>query len=1146
MPSLYLCPACGQSVLAVMTLACPGCGRRLHPERVDNTVPAPHVRIVEPPPKVRATTAGVRLGRWIVAASVVALVVPTVLFSIAVIKLSTVRGATAATVATTATVSAAQDAPPAAVAWDVSHREYLRTMKTEAETRAARGDLWGALGLFQTLDAEARAHTITDPETVELIRVAAMERAPITQILNEQAKAKYEAETAAAAARAAPVDLMDEARSRGAGRLAGRYADAATNGSAAASRSAPQPQNSRGPATNHPGAEPPAAVASSAVTANIEMPGTLEDQKIGRSLDSAVNFLLGHFANGEISGSPYVSRGRSAATPFAEALDSLCVYALLEAREGSTDPRLDVRGPFMSQALAVLKAYPMTGPSPGNSTSLVYARSMRAAALAAANRPADRDALQKDVDWLVKVSLNGAYADDDPLSAYPNAVASTSNPFVAPAFKSGSLSAAPGTAAWTGQPSGTYQPPPAQYQGRTTMYHGMPGYPLPNYDNPAPAPAPTTPVNVVDKCTPNRGATPRAYAPSTTATPVQMWVPVGPYSVSVATSYNRDFVDTSPDRFVGAPLAFQWDNFNSEYGLLGVAAGADAGCKVPDGYWSAVENHWNNSVLTNGQCGLSPQSPAPTAEMSYAAAASLLACHERFDWAFHGNRVGLAPFNPALVKSLAWLDSGNNVVNVGGPDFRAAGPALFSIERTALSSGFKYFGTHDWYTELSDRVVQTQAASGGWDDLYNGSDAAVADTAYLAMFLSRGRSPVLMSKLRFEPEWNNRPMDVANLARFAGTALERPFNWQVVGLDRPSSDWTNAPVLYISSHQPPKLTEADFEKLKNFAEAGGMIFTNSDSDYRAFDIWVEQLQKRLWPQYDLKPIPRDSALYSSNYRLGPNQKAPALRGVFNGSRWLLVHCPTDSLSGAWQDATAVQKDRFQLGVNLFIYAAGRGNYRNRLDTPYVPEPANPAMTTINVARLSYDGNWDPEPYAWTRLGRYLNFTRGIAIDATPIEMTALKPDDAPLAVLTGTAAVDFTDAQVTAVRSYVQSGGTLLVDSTGGHDEFAKSARDLLARAFPESPIAGPPDTDPAPLLGGKSIVDDLANPIGRPFNTEAQVPVPPLRIFRAGTGRVIFTPIDLTSGLLGTHTWGIAGYDPEYTQRLITAVVLSAGQKMR
>jgi hypothetical protein len=43
------------------------------------------------------------------------------------------------------------------------------------------------------------------------------------------------------------------------------------------------------------------------------------------------------------------------------------------------------------------------------------------------------------------------------------------------------------------------------------------------------------------------------------------------------------------------------------------------------------------------------------------------------------------------------------------------------------------------------------------------------------------------------------------------------------------------------------------------------------------------------------------------------------------------------------------------------------------------------------------------------------------------------------------------------------------------------------------------------------------------------------------GNGAVIVSDLDITSGLLGTSTLGIIGYDPEYAQKFVTNVIVWA-----
>src|SRR5207248_1451354 len=137
---------------------------------------------------------------------------------------------------------------------------------------------------------------------------------------------------------------------------------------------------------------------------------------------------------------------------------------------------------------------------------------------------------------------------------------------------------------------------------------------------------------------------------------------------------------------------------------------------------------------------------------------------------------GRRPYGDALTAGLAWLETGDNSVNVMYAPKEAplyVGYNLFGLERVGLASGLKYFGTHDWYAELTAKMLPLQWPNGAWGRTNEGR-YAVIDTAYVLLFLSRGRHPVMMNKLRFEEFWTNRPRDAANLANYAGRELERP------------------------------------------------------------------------------------------------------------------------------------------------------------------------------------------------------------------------------------------------------------------------------------------------------------------------------------------------------------------------------------
>jgi hypothetical protein len=585
----------------------------------------------------------------------------------------------------------------------------------------------------------------------------------------------------------------------------------------------------------------------------------------------------------------------------------------------------------------------------------------------------------------------------------------------------------------------------------------------------------------------------------------------------------------------------QWDNSNSQYGLLGVWSGAMAGKAVPQDYWRNVERHWEQCAFADGTFPYS-LGAAPSMTMTCAGVASLLVAHDYLDTpdmvGQAGNRTSAIP---AIENGLDWLDKGDNCMsswdNIGG-----TGYALYGLERVGLASGFKYFGIHDWYGELAKRLVAEQHFDGSWGANPTGNGVVnrqtLVDTAYALLFLARGRHPILYNKLRYAGPWNNRPHDVSHLARFAAHELERPLNWQVVNLRRNWFDWMDAPVLYISGDKRPNFSAKDFAAIRDFAYGGGLIFMHADGGSAEFNHWVSEAARKMFPKYELIQVPRNDPLYSTVY---PIKMPPPLLSLSNASRILLISSPTD-ISGGWQlNWPEDKKTAFQLGVNIFVYAAGKGNLKNRLVSSYIPLDPNRPDSTRQIARLQYAAEWDPEPYAWTRFSRFFQWETHRGIEPITVQLKELKPGSVPMAVLTGTVRHDFTAAEQLAAREYVQAGGILMIDACGGQSAFVASVQNtLLPQAFEGvSPLPIGPNH---PLVRpSREHAADLSHMLLRGFASEHGGKNLPLLAIAYGKGWVIFSRLDLTTGLLGTQSWGIQGYDPAYAEALMMNAVLWA-----
>ena len=359
-----------------------------------------------------------------------------------------------------------------------------------------------------------------------------------------------------------------------------------------------------------------------------------------------------------------------------------------------------------------------------------------------------------------------------------------------------------------------------------------------------------------------------------------------------------------------------WDNSNSQYGLLGVWAATDAGRTVPSSFWDDVENHWVSCQCTDGSWGYVGSSATGSLSMTCAAITSLsVVADQQVLTSGRGGRDARPRAAAAVRSGLRWLDTGDHSVQIGG---LFAGYTLYGLERAALASGFKWFGQHDWYRELAATEIGQQQSDGSF-----GSEVTPeVATAFRLLFLSRGRQPLALNKLRFAGAWENRPRDAARLADFCSEELEQPFAWGVVDLSRNWWDWLDGPMLLVTTDTPPIVTDEQIARLRAYVDNGGLILLNNEWDTPEMSLFAVDLAARMYPGgHDImRPVPADDLLYRT---VVPMHKTPPLSGVNIGDRWTILYSPTD-ITRDWVARAGRQTNvDSQLGLNLFVYAAGK-------------------------------------------------------------------------------------------------------------------------------------------------------------------------------------------------------------------------------
>jgi hypothetical protein len=410
---------------------------------------------------------------------------------------------------------------------------------------------------------------------------------------------------------------------------------------------------------------------------------------------------------------------------------------------------------------------------------------------------------------------------------------------------------------------------------------------------------------------------------------------------------------------------------------------------------------------------------------------------------------------------MKWLT--DNFSKVAGEDkYSRAYPysTLYAIERIAVAGGTKYFGDIDWYQKGADYLVKQQYAGGNFADEL---DMKTASTCLALLFLSRGSAPIVMSKLDYsaaaksgDANWNQRPRDAANVARWIGRQVEKDLNWQILDLARTSADELNdAPIVYLAGNQslefPPELDA----KLRTFVEQGGLILGNADGSSQAFVTGFKMLGRRLFPSYEFMPLREDHPIYTNQqFPRSKWKRKPNVLSLGNGVRELMVLMPDSDPARAWQTRTVIgREEAFELPADIWLYAVDRQNVRRRGESYLIhADPKIAATNTVKLARIQHAGNWDPEPGGWRRLSAVLHNSAKVDVQVEPLKLGNGLLPAFQFAHLTGTSSVMFDAAARAELKKFVDGGGTLIVDAAADRAISRRRRRPNSPRSFPPTP----------------------------------------------------------------------------------------------
>jgi hypothetical protein len=627
------------------------------------------------------------------------------------------------------------------------------------------------------------------------------------------------------------------------------------------------------------------------------------------------------------------------------------------------------------------------------------------------------------------------------------------------------------------------------------------------------------------------------------------------------------------------------DNSNTQYALLGLHEAHRAGAVIKPEYWRVIRDYYQRSQRYNpatrqgdGGWGYAPfGNRDSTLTMTTAGLCGLLISgaelRDRREVITNGQvlRCGNYAEDEHTAAALAYLGERFTIANNPHVYYN-----LYGIERAGRLTGLRFLGNHDWYREGCEFLVANQNADGYWLGRGGFEQFRIVSTSFALLFLSKGRTPILISKLTHGPlnDWNNDRYDARNLADYCSKALfaDTPLAWQIFDAKRGlrgntrdevldlTAELLQSPIAYFNGHQAPRFSGAEESLLKEYVDQGGFILAEACCGRQEFDQGFRDLMARLFPGTPLRPLPPDHPLWRAHADVPPD--VFPLEGIDMGCKTVVVYSPHD-LSCYWeanQHDKAFDQGRgqlaFRLGANVVAYATGMELPKPRLTVHEVvrDEQAGRVIPRgyLKVAQLRHDGDWQPAPRAMRNLMQHLQEQTRllVALKTEPVHPSQAAVLDFKFLYMHGRNAFSYgADSPALAnLRADLQTGGLLFADACCGKKAFDGAFREFVKQLFPDKKLEPIPVDDvlySEELNGkGRAITSVRRRPELPGGGAEAayREAAPALEgIKYEGRWVVVYSKYDIGCALEKHQSSDCLGHDHQSAVRLGTAVVLYA-----
>ncbi|MBY0524307.1 MAG: DUF4159 domain-containing protein [Gemmataceae bacterium] len=611
------------------------------------------------------------------------------------------------------------------------------------------------------------------------------------------------------------------------------------------------------------------------------------------------------------------------------------------------------------------------------------------------------------------------------------------------------------------------------------------------------------------------------------------------------------------------------DNSVSQYALLGLHAAKTAGAKIDPKIWESIQKFYLNSQARSGGWPYGRGSGDVRYTMTVAGLCGLIITGMELNQGKQKLRAdgsaencGIYVDNEPVARAMDLIGKRFNKLEDKAPYVFYN---LYGLERAGRLSGHRFFGDNDWYRAGCEYLVKTQRPDdGSWYTRGQIYDRwPTVSTSFALLFLSKGRTPILISKLvhgspdNLGTDWNNKHSDCRNLVDYASKELfkKQPLGWQIFNArqsqdsaEELTGELLSSPIVYINGHNAPILTGREETMLRKYIEEGGFLFAEACCGSQRFDAEFRALMKKLFPdkEHALKPLRPDHPIWTAHAKIALPKEFP-LEGIEFGCKTVVVYCPK-AISGYWEANQATEghgQVAFRLAGNIIAYATGMELPKPRgtkVDVAKDPTESKIPRGYLKVAQLKHTNDRHSTNGVLRNLMVYLRTSARIDVAMQTQELQPGEKDLLNYKFMFMHGRGDFDIDELDLLRANLKTGGLLLADACCGKKAFDTSFRKFVSKLFPENKLEPIPADDPlfSKELNGTAITTVRCRREGGDAGYKDVAPaLEGIKI--DGRWVVIYSKYDLGCAIEKHQSTDCLGYDHASALRLAGAIVLYA-----